>query len=53
MRPTIQVLDPDLIPKILAEAKQILAELGIEVRGCSRTAWESPPMAGFSSPRTW
>ncbi|HLF88132.1 MAG TPA: trimethylamine methyltransferase family protein [Anaerolineales bacterium] len=33
MRPTIQILDPDLIPKILAEAKQILAELGIEVRG--------------------
>lgn len=33
MRPTIQILDPDLISKILTEAKQILAELGIEVRG--------------------
>lgn len=33
MRPTIQVLDPQLIPKILTEAKQILAELGFEVRG--------------------
>lgn len=33
MRPTIQVLDPHLIPKILNEAKHILSELGIEVRG--------------------
>ncbi|MCB9136509.1 MAG: trimethylamine methyltransferase family protein [Anaerolineales bacterium] len=33
MYPKIQALDPDLIPKILTEAKQILAELGFEIRG--------------------
>ncbi len=33
MRPTIQTLSDDLIQQILAEAKRILAEIGIEVRG--------------------
>ncbi len=33
MRPTIQVLDPDLIARILDEALHILAEVGMEVRG--------------------
>ena len=33
MRPTIQVMTPELIARIIDEAKQILAEVGIEVRG--------------------
>ncbi len=33
MRPTLTILDPDLIARILDEAKRILAEVGMEVRG--------------------
>lgn len=33
MRPTLQVIDDSLITRIIDEAKQILAEIGIEVRG--------------------
>ncbi len=33
MRPTINVLSGDLIGRILAEAKRILAEVGMEIRG--------------------
>ncbi|HEY1409169.1 MAG TPA: trimethylamine methyltransferase family protein, partial [Promineifilum sp.] len=33
MRPRIQLLDDGLIERILDEARQILAEVGIEVRG--------------------
>ncbi len=33
MRPTIRVLDADLIERILDEAKRVLATTGIEVRG--------------------
>ncbi len=33
MRPTLNILDDALIKTILVEAKQILAEIGIEVRG--------------------
>ncbi len=33
MRPTLNVLDKDLIARILAEAKRILAETGMDVRG--------------------
>ena len=33
MRPSLNVLSTDLIEKILAEAKQILEKIGIEVRG--------------------
>ncbi len=33
MRPTLQTLDPALIERILDEAKRILAEVGMEVRG--------------------
>ena len=33
MKPTIAILEPDLIEKILAEAKRILAEVGIEIMG--------------------
>lgn len=33
MRPTLNVLSTDLIENILAEAKRILAEVGVEVRG--------------------
>ncbi len=33
MRPTLQVLTPQQIDHILADAKRILAEVGIEVRG--------------------
>ncbi|MCA9972812.1 MAG: trimethylamine methyltransferase family protein [Anaerolineales bacterium] len=33
MRPTLTTLSPDLLHHILAEAKRILAEVGIEVRG--------------------
>ena len=33
MRPTIQMLEPELIARILAEAKRIMAETGMEIRG--------------------
>ena len=33
MRPRIQVAEDSLVEEILAEAKRILAEVGIEVRG--------------------
>ena len=33
MRPTLTVLEPDLIARILDEAKRILADVGMEVRG--------------------
>jgi len=33
MRPTIQMLEPDLIARILGEAKRIMAEVGMEIRG--------------------
>jgi trimethylamine---corrinoid protein Co-methyltransferase len=33
MRPTISVLDDDLITKILDEAMRVLAEVGMEIRG--------------------
>ena len=33
MRPTLNILGEDLIEKILAEAKRILAETGMEIRG--------------------
>ena len=35
MRPTLTILDPDLIERILDEAKRILAEVGMEVRGAA------------------
>ena len=33
MRPTIQILEPGQITAILAEAKRIMAETGMEIRG--------------------
>jgi trimethylamine--corrinoid protein Co-methyltransferase len=33
MRPTIQILEPDQIAAVLAEAKRIMAETGMEIRG--------------------
>ncbi len=33
MRPTLNVLSPELIASILGEAKRILAEIGLEIRG--------------------
>src|SRR3954471_15367631 len=33
MRPRLEVLEPDLIEAIVAEAKRLLAEVGMEVRG--------------------
>jgi trimethylamine--corrinoid protein Co-methyltransferase len=33
MKPTISIIEDDLIQQILAEAKQILAEIGVEVMG--------------------
>jgi trimethylamine--corrinoid protein Co-methyltransferase len=33
MRPLLRVLDDDLIARILDEAKRVLAEIGVEVRG--------------------
>ena len=33
MRPTLQILTGGQIEQILAEAKRVLAEIGIEVRG--------------------
>ena len=38
MRPTVRVLPPELIPTVLAEAKRILAEIGVEVRGSALRA---------------
>ena len=35
MRPRIQVAEDELVEEILAEAKRILAEVGIEVRGAA------------------
>ncbi len=35
MRPSLQVLTPQQIDDILADAKRILAETGIEVRGAA------------------
>jgi trimethylamine--corrinoid protein Co-methyltransferase len=35
MRPTISIIDVELIDRILAEAKDILAEIGIEVMGAA------------------
>ncbi|MCP4357151.1 MAG: hypothetical protein GY796_03920 [Chloroflexi bacterium] len=35
LRPTIQVLDNHFIPHILQEAKRILAEIGVDVRGAT------------------
>jgi trimethylamine--corrinoid protein Co-methyltransferase len=33
MRPTLNILSPDMIAAILVEAKKILAEIGLEIRG--------------------
>ena len=33
MRPRVEVLEPSLIEAIVAEAKRLLAEVGMEVRG--------------------
>ena len=33
VRPTISVLDDDLLARIVDEAKRVLAEVGLEVRG--------------------
>ena len=33
MRPTIQILSPELIASVLTEAKRILSETGMEIRG--------------------
>ena len=33
MRPTLNILTPDMIAAILVEAKKILAEIGLEIRG--------------------
>ena len=33
MKPTISIIEDDLIQQILTEAKQILAEIGVEVMG--------------------
>ena len=38
MRPNVRVLPDALIPSILSEAKRILAEIGIEVRGAALAA---------------
>ncbi|MCB0082129.1 MAG: trimethylamine methyltransferase family protein, partial [Caldilineaceae bacterium] len=38
MRPTIQVIDETLITRIIDEAKTVLAEVGIEVRGAELKA---------------
>ena len=35
MRPTITVLDDDLLTRIVSEAKRVLAEVGLEIRGQS------------------
>ena len=35
MRPTLKVLDDDLIARILEEAKRVLAEVGMEIRGAT------------------
>jgi len=33
MRPTLQTLEPDLIDRVLREAKKIMGEIGMEIRG--------------------
>ena len=33
MRPSLNILDPDLITRIVDEAKRVLAEVGMEIRG--------------------
>ena len=33
MRPTLRVLGPDLIERIVEEAKRVLAKTGMEIRG--------------------
>ena len=33
MRPTLNILSPEMIAAILVEAKKILAEIGLEIRG--------------------
>ncbi len=33
MRPTLNILSDDLIEKILGEARRIMAETGMEIRG--------------------
>jgi hypothetical protein len=33
MRPTIHTLDDDLINRILEDAKRLMAEVGVEIRG--------------------
>jgi len=33
MRPTLNVISPELCAKVVTEAKRILAETGIDVRG--------------------
>lgn len=38
MRPAISIIEDDLIKQVLLEAKQILAEVGVEVMG--QTLWE-------------
>lgn len=45
MRPQLRVIDDQLVPKILEEAKRILAEIGVEIRGDSlrRRLLESEP----------
>ena len=33
MRPTLTTLKPELINRILNEAKRVMAEIGMEIRG--------------------
>ena len=35
MKPTLKILEDDLIQQIMDEAKRILSEIGIEVRGAA------------------
>ena len=35
MRPTLNVISPELCAKVVTEAKRILAETGIDIRGAS------------------
>jgi trimethylamine--corrinoid protein Co-methyltransferase len=35
VRPSLRVLDDDLLARIVAEAKRVLAEIGVEVRGAA------------------
>ena len=36
MRPSLNVLDPELIGRIVDEAKRVLATVGMEIRGQGR-----------------